>query len=160
MKKLLTGGILGCAVGFIAGMIVYDKSINDDLNDDKCSCVKHAKSNGCKHDCENNSECEHKDYSLDTYKRFEKQMGLYKGAKIKHFKRDLLPYGADDRLYMYIYDGLAVSTEDGETKLCIYHEDKEDGKTWARPAIEFFGNVDEKKYPGLKGKKRFELYTK
>ena len=159
MKKLLTSGILGCAVGFIAGMIAYDKSLKDDLTDGKCSCVKNDKSEGCTCNCGSDLKLVPMDYSLDTYKGFESQMCLYPGAKIKHFKRDLLPYKDDDRAYLYIYDGLAVSTEDGETKLCVYHEDKDNGKTWVRPAREFFENVDEKKYPELKGKKRFTVYV-
>ena len=159
MKKFIVGSIIGGVVGVIAGIIAYDKSLKDDLTDGKCSCVKNEESEGCTCSCGNNSDFVHADYSLDTYKRFERQMGLYPGAEIKHFKRDLLPYKDDDKAYLYIYDGLAVSTEDGETKLCIYHEDKDNGKTWVRPALEFFGNVDEKKYPELKGKKRFEVYT-
>ncbi len=157
MKKFLLGSLLGYVVGTVAGIIVYDKSLKEDLNDGKCSCVKNAKSDGCTHSCGNDPDFVQEDYSLDTYKRFESQMGLYPGAKIKHFKRDLFPYKDDDKKYLYIYDGLAVSTEDGETKLCIYHEDKDFGKTWVRPALEFFGDVDEKKYPELKGKKRFEV---
>ena len=64
----------------------------------------------------------------------------------KHFKGD-----------SYLVEDIALSSEDGKTVFVIYRKLYDDGGLYIRELGDFMGDVDHKKYPDVKQKKRFEL---
>lgn len=63
----------------------------------------------------------------------------------KHFKGEL-----------YFLEDVIYHSETGE-KMVAYRKLYGDYTLWCRPYDMFFGEVDHKKYPGVKQKYRFEL---
>ena len=64
----------------------------------------------------------------------------------KHFKGDY-----------YLVEDIAVSSEDGKTPFVVYRKLYGDGGLYIRELGDFMSDVDHKKYPDVKQKKRFEL---
>ena len=70
------------------------------------------------------------------------------GRRYRHFKGRI-----------YIVTDLAVNTESDEI-MVIYKCFTDPLVTWCRPLSMFTSDVDRKKYPNVKQKKRFELLSK
>ncbi len=64
----------------------------------------------------------------------------------KHFKGDY-----------YLVEDIALSSEDGKTPFVVYRKLYGDGGLFSRELGDFMADVDKKKYPDVKQKKRFEL---
>lgn len=64
----------------------------------------------------------------------------------KHFKGDY-----------YLVEDIAISSEDNKTVFVVYRQLYGDGHLYIRELGEFLSDVDRKKYPDVKQKKRFEL---
>ena len=58
---------------------------------------------------------------------------------------------------MYLVEDIALSSEDGKTPFVVYRKLYGDGGLYIRELGDFMGDVDHKKYPDVKQKKRFEL---
>lgn len=80
---------------------------------------------------------------------------FHTGDIVCHFKRELSHEGTQ---YLYRIVGTAEHTETKE-KLMIYQALYGDCLTYARPYGMFMSEVDHDKYPDIKQKYRFELYT-
>lgn len=70
---------------------------------------------------------------------------IIKGAKYKHFKGG-------------IYEVIAVGYHSETQEKMVVYKDMETDKVYIRPYDMFVSDVDKKKYPNVKQKKRFELY--
>ncbi len=85
------------------------------------------------------------------------------GDIVQHFKRETIS-DTNSNTYLYQIIGTAKHTETGKT-LMIYKPLYEpppclDGAdTAARPLEMFMSEVDHEKYPNIKQRYRFELYT-
>ncbi len=64
----------------------------------------------------------------------------------KHFKGDY-----------YLVEDIALSSDDGKTPFVVYRKLYGDGGLFIRELGDFMADVDKKKYPDVKQKKRFEL---
>ena len=64
----------------------------------------------------------------------------------KHFKGDY-----------YLVEDIALSSDDGKTPFVVYRKLYGDGGLFIRELGDFMADVDHKKYPEVKQKKRFEL---
>ena len=86
------------------------------------------------------------------------------GDVVMHFKREVLE-DKDNTQYLYMIVGTAIHTETGE-KLMLYKPlygpppCLSRGDVAARPYDMFMSEVDHEKYPNVKQKYRFELYSK
>lgn len=83
--------------------------------------------------------------SVETLEKLIKNMV---GRRYKHFKGRI-----------YIVNDIAVHTESDEI-MVIYKCFTDPLVTWCRPLSMFTSDVDRKKYPNVKQKKRFELLSK
>lgn len=80
---------------------------------------------------------------------------IKKGDVVKHFKREISDITDNPDIYLYQVIDFAMHTETEES-LVIYKALYGDKKCYARPYNDFFSQVDNKKYPHIKQKYRFE----
>lgn len=78
------------------------------------------------------------------------------GEVVRHFKYELLTEEEKSaKKYLYEIVGIAIHTET-EEHLVIYRALYGKGELFARPYESFVCEVDHKKYPHIKQKRRFE----
>ena len=90
-----------------------------------------------------------------------------KGDVVQHFKREMMTeeqLSKDPLLYLYEIIGTSRHTETGEELMIykpLYPAKCVEGVDWAaRPFDMFMSEVDNKKYPDIKQKYRFEKFRK
>jgi len=75
---------------------------------------------------------------------------------VKHFKRETIEDKSSNK-YLYLILGDAIYTKTGR-KIVLY-QSLEDNTIYGRPLEEFVSEVDHIKYPSIKQRYRFEIYT-
>ena len=75
---------------------------------------------------------------------------------VKHFKRETIEDKSSNK-YLYLILGDAIYTTTGR-KIVLY-QSLEDNTIYGRPLEEFVSEVDHIKYPSIKQRYRFEIYT-
>lgn len=75
---------------------------------------------------------------------------------VKHFKRETIEDKSSNK-YLYLILGDAIYTTTGR-KIILY-QSLEDNTIYGRPLEEFVSEVDHIKYPSIKQRYRFEVYT-
>lgn len=83
----------------------------------------------------------------------EIQRDIHVGDIVRHFKREWVSENSSEYLYKVL--AFAAHTETGE-RLVIYQALYAPFKTCARPYAMFMSEVDQKKYPDIRQKYRFE----
>lgn len=83
----------------------------------------------------------------------EIQRDIHVGDIVRHFKREWVSESSSEYLYKVL--AFAAHTETGE-RLVIYQALYAPFKTCARPYAMFMSEVDQKKYPDIRQKYRFE----
>ena len=83
----------------------------------------------------------------------EIQRDIHVGDIVRHFKREWVSENSSEYLYKVL--AFAAHTETGE-RLVIYQALYDPFKTCARPYAMFMSEVDQKKYPDIRQKYRFE----
>ena len=93
---------------------------------------------------------------ISLIEKIDSLMSYTPHTVLQHFKRELL--NDEERaknVYLYEIIGTAIHSETGE-KMVVYKKLYGDGSLYVRPFEMFYSDVDCKKYPQIRQKKRFE----